>query len=289
MHRRTAAGGGLFIDRPPVGQRARDVNQPRRSRRRAPWAIYANGNNRPEVRAHVLALLEEVIGRSATDLPPMRPVTSKRLAAMSCSRTRHQHPDFDGNRAGISSALREGIGSLIRDSRLFVARPTFQDILIRASDAALLERPIIVASAACRFRVPEKLAEIGIAADALSDPVGCNEMPRKARRRSRIPAKRNASTDWALSGDQVKPFRCKGTMIVPHTGSSFEARASRQRVRFAGTDRVQISHRGKHDIIRIEHDCRRSRRRCGGGQQEFHSVIRNERVLGCGLAVRVPE
>ena len=54
---------------------------------------------------------------------------------------------------------------------LFGTRSTFQDTLKRVSDAALFERPIIITNAAYRFMVLEQLAEIGIEADILLEPL----------------------------------------------------------------------------------------------------------------------
>ncbi|WP_316237203.1 sugar phosphate nucleotidyltransferase, partial [Bradyrhizobium sp. SZCCHNR1015] len=45
---------------------------------------------------------------------------------------------------------------------LFGAHSTFQDTLLRVSDADLFERPIIITNLAYRFMVLEQLAEIGI-------------------------------------------------------------------------------------------------------------------------------
>src|SRR4029078_6850725 len=50
---------------------------------------------------------------------------------------------------------------------LFGARSTFQDTLLRVSDADLFERPVIITNNAYRFMVLEQLAEIGIEADVL--------------------------------------------------------------------------------------------------------------------------
>ena len=44
---------------------------------------------------------------------------------------------------------------------LFGPRSTFQDTLLRVSDAALFERPIVITNTAYRFMVLEQLAEIG--------------------------------------------------------------------------------------------------------------------------------
>ena len=54
---------------------------------------------------------------------------------------------------------------------LFGPRSTFQDTLSRVSDAALFARPIIVTNAVYRFMVLEQLAEIGVEADVLLEPV----------------------------------------------------------------------------------------------------------------------
>ena len=50
---------------------------------------------------------------------------------------------------------------------LFGARSTFQDTLLRVSDADLFERPVIITNNAYRFMVLEQLAEIGLEADVL--------------------------------------------------------------------------------------------------------------------------
>src|SRR5205814_10531550 len=54
---------------------------------------------------------------------------------------------------------------------LFGARSTFQDTLLRVSDAALFERPIIITNNAYRFMVLEQLAELGLEADILLEPM----------------------------------------------------------------------------------------------------------------------
>jgi mannose-1-phosphate guanylyltransferase / mannose-6-phosphate isomerase len=54
---------------------------------------------------------------------------------------------------------------------LFGARSTFQDTLKRVSDAALFERPIVITNASYRFMVLEQLAEIGLEADILLEPL----------------------------------------------------------------------------------------------------------------------
>jgi len=54
---------------------------------------------------------------------------------------------------------------------LFGARSTFQDTLLRVSDATLFERPVVITNNAYRFMVLEQLAEIGIEADVLLEPM----------------------------------------------------------------------------------------------------------------------
>src|ERR1700757_3578028 len=54
---------------------------------------------------------------------------------------------------------------------LFGPRSTFQDTILRVSDATLFERPIVITNAAYRFMVLEQLAEIGREADVLLEPM----------------------------------------------------------------------------------------------------------------------
>ncbi|WP_025037463.1 mannose-1-phosphate guanylyltransferase/mannose-6-phosphate isomerase [Bradyrhizobium sp. DOA9] len=54
---------------------------------------------------------------------------------------------------------------------LFGPRSTFQDTLLRVSDPSLFDRPIVITNAAYRFMVLEQLAEIGIEADVLLEPM----------------------------------------------------------------------------------------------------------------------
>lgn len=54
---------------------------------------------------------------------------------------------------------------------LFGPRSTFQDTILRVSDAALFERPIVITNTAYRFMVLEQLAEIGLEADILLEPM----------------------------------------------------------------------------------------------------------------------
>src|SRR3954463_12695043 len=54
---------------------------------------------------------------------------------------------------------------------LFGARSTFQDTLLRVSDSALFDRPIVITNASYPFMVREQWAEIGIEADVILEPM----------------------------------------------------------------------------------------------------------------------
>ncbi|RJF70773.1 mannose-1-phosphate guanylyltransferase/mannose-6-phosphate isomerase [Rhodopseudomonas palustris] len=54
---------------------------------------------------------------------------------------------------------------------LFGNRSTFQNTMLRVSDPELFERPIVITNLAYRFLVREQLAEIGLQADILLEPV----------------------------------------------------------------------------------------------------------------------
>src|SRR3982074_1484774 len=54
---------------------------------------------------------------------------------------------------------------------LFGVRSTFQDTILRVSDATLFEHPIVITNTVYRFMVLEQLAEIGLEADVLLEPM----------------------------------------------------------------------------------------------------------------------
>jgi mannose-1-phosphate guanylyltransferase/mannose-6-phosphate isomerase len=54
---------------------------------------------------------------------------------------------------------------------LFGTRSTFQDTILRVSEPLLFDRPIVITNTAYRFLVLEQLAEIGIEADILLEPM----------------------------------------------------------------------------------------------------------------------
>ncbi|NPU12453.1 mannose-1-phosphate guanylyltransferase/mannose-6-phosphate isomerase [Bradyrhizobium sp. 83002] len=86
---------------------------------------------------------------------------------------------------------------------LFGARSTFQDTLMRVSDADLFARPIIITNAAYRFMVLEQLAEIGIEADVLLEPMRRDSGPAIAAGAAFAQSRDPDAVVLALAADHV--------------------------------------------------------------------------------------
>jgi mannose-1-phosphate guanylyltransferase/mannose-6-phosphate isomerase len=86
---------------------------------------------------------------------------------------------------------------------LFGARSTFQDTLMRVSDAGLFERPIIITNAAYRFMVLEQLTEIGVQADVLLEPMRRDSGPAIAAGAAFAQARDAEAVVLALAADHV--------------------------------------------------------------------------------------
>jgi len=86
---------------------------------------------------------------------------------------------------------------------LFGARSTFQDTLVRVSDAALFERPIVITNAAYRFMVLEQLTELGIEADVLLEPARRDSGPAIAAGAAFARARDSEAVVLALAADHV--------------------------------------------------------------------------------------
>ncbi|WP_315781405.1 MULTISPECIES: mannose-1-phosphate guanylyltransferase/mannose-6-phosphate isomerase [unclassified Bradyrhizobium] len=86
---------------------------------------------------------------------------------------------------------------------LFGARSTFQDTLLRVSDADLFARPIIITNAAYRFMVLEQLAEIGIEADVLLEPMRRDSGPAIAAGAAFAQSRDPEAVVLALAADHV--------------------------------------------------------------------------------------
>jgi mannose-1-phosphate guanylyltransferase / mannose-6-phosphate isomerase len=86
---------------------------------------------------------------------------------------------------------------------LFGKRSTFQDTLLRVSDKGLFERPIVITNAAYRFMVLEQLAEIGLEADILLEPVRRDSGPAIAAGAVFAEARNGEAIVLALAADHI--------------------------------------------------------------------------------------
>ena len=86
---------------------------------------------------------------------------------------------------------------------LFGTHSTFQETLLRVSDAALFERPIIITNAAYRFMVMEQLAEIGIEADVLLEPMRRDSGPAIVAGAAFAQARDGEAVVLALAADHI--------------------------------------------------------------------------------------
>jgi len=86
---------------------------------------------------------------------------------------------------------------------LFGTRSTFQDTLIRVSDPALFERPVIITNNAYRFMVLEQLAEIGREADVLLEPMRRDSGPAIAAGAAFRANARQGAVCWRWPADHV--------------------------------------------------------------------------------------
>ena len=91
---------------------------------------------------------------------------------------------------------------------LFGARSTFQDTILRVSDATLFERPIVITNNAYRFMVSEQLAEIGKEADILLE-----RMPG-----SRVLADPQVLLSRRRAGNDAAVLRLAADHVVQHNG-----------------------------------------------------------------------
>ncbi len=86
---------------------------------------------------------------------------------------------------------------------LFGARSTFQNTLMRVSDAGLFERPIVITNKAYRFMVLEQLAEIGLEADVLLEPMRRDSGPAIAAGAAFAQTRDENAIVLALAADHV--------------------------------------------------------------------------------------
>ncbi|MFZ2154649.1 MAG: mannose-1-phosphate guanylyltransferase/mannose-6-phosphate isomerase [Bradyrhizobium sp.] len=86
---------------------------------------------------------------------------------------------------------------------LFGPRSTFQDTMLRVSDAALFERPIVITNTAYRFMVLEQLAEIGLEADVVLEPMRRDSGPAIAAGAAFAQTRDGEAIVLALAADHV--------------------------------------------------------------------------------------
>jgi len=86
---------------------------------------------------------------------------------------------------------------------LFGVRSTFQDTMLRVSDASLFERPIVITNTAYRFMVTEQLAEIGLEADVLLEPMRRDSGPAVAAGAAFAQMRDKDAVVLALAADHV--------------------------------------------------------------------------------------
>src|SRR5258707_14020241 len=86
---------------------------------------------------------------------------------------------------------------------LFGVRSTFQDTILRVSDAALFARPIVITNMAYRFMVLEQLAELGLEADVLLEPMRRDSGPAIAAGATFAQMRDDDAVVLALAADHV--------------------------------------------------------------------------------------
>src|ERR1700716_1236030 len=86
---------------------------------------------------------------------------------------------------------------------LFGVRSTFQDTILRVSDKTLFERPVVITNTAYRFMVLEQLAEIGLEADVLLEPMRRDSGPAISAAAAFAQIRDNEAIVLALAADHV--------------------------------------------------------------------------------------
>ena len=156
---------------------------------------------------------------------------------------------------------------------LFGPRSTFQDTILRVSDAALFERPIVITNTAYRFMVLEQLAEIGHEADVLLEPMRRDSGPAIAAGAAFAQMRSNEAVVLALAADHVvrdtEAFvaACRGTRggrCGTHRDLRRGARTRGHRVRLHQSGRGGFRRCPGGDKIRREAGCGHGRRLCPG-------------------------
>jgi mannose-1-phosphate guanylyltransferase/mannose-6-phosphate isomerase len=86
---------------------------------------------------------------------------------------------------------------------LFGGRSTFQNTMLRVSEKTLFERPVVITNKAYRFMVLEQLAEIGLEADVLLEPMRRDSGPAIAAGATFAQIRDKEAVVLALASDHV--------------------------------------------------------------------------------------
>ena len=149
---------------------------------------------------------------------------------------------------------------------LFGARSTFQDTLLRVSDADLFERPVIITNNAYRFMVLEQLAEIGLEADVLLEPMRRDSGPAIAAGAAFAQARDKDAIVLALAADHVVSRHARFPRRLPRGTGRRGSRAHRDVRRAARTRRHRIwLHQSRRGYFRQGPRGREVRREAGPG------------------------
>src|SRR4029077_6474219 len=161
---------------------------------------------------------------------------------------------------------------------LFGTRSTFQDTILRVSEPALFDRPIIITNAAYRFMVLEQLAEIGIEADILLEPMRRDSGPAIAagaafaRRRAADAVFLALAADHVVRDNEAFVAACREGLAAAEAGRlvTFGVRPERGAAEYGyirpreGCDRIWL-HQPRRRGLRQSPDGQEIRREAGSG------------------------
>ena len=155
---------------------------------------------------------------------------------------------------------------------LFGARSTFQETLLRVSDAALFERPIVITNTAYRFMVLEQLAEIGLEADVLLEPMRRDSGPAIAAGAAFAQTRDKEAVVLALAADHVVADNAGLRGRLPRGASSCGSRAHRDLRRAARTcrHRIRLYQPRRHHLGPGSQRCQVRREAGSGNGRRLH-------------------
>src|SRR6202171_85800 len=123
---------------------------------------------------------------------------------------------------------------------LFGTRSTFQETLLRVSDAALFERAVVITNNAYRFMVLDKWGEIGIEADVRREPMRRASGPAIAAAAAFAQTRDKEAIVLALAADHVVGDVAAFVALPPRGAYRRRSRPHRDLWRAARTRRHRI-------------------------------------------------